>query len=163
MQRRCHAALALVITALAASVSLLPSEARAAPSDPSARLPCVFFNPNLGEYGAEVFRLLRRPGRCTEFRGNKPCHCTESPLTGIHWRNWGSEVATATAEWHYCGSGSCTYRPARLTAHRVRDRCGPVYTRLRMRLPRHRLHGHALPVYRDEFRLPACGGPFDYI
>jgi hypothetical protein len=142
---------------------LAPSGALAADQDPAARIACVAFNPDLGEYGAEVFRLLHRPGECLEYVGNKPCHCTEAPLTGIHWRNWGTAVARATALWHYCGSGVCTYRPAYLIAYRVRDRCGSAYTRLTMRLPRHRLHGHVLPTYRNVFHLPACGRPLEYI
>jgi hypothetical protein len=89
-----------------ATAFLLVPSARSAqsPTDPSARLPCVFFNPSLGEYGASVFRLLHKPGRC-----------------------------------------------------------GPTYTRLRMRLPRHRLHGHLQPIFQSVFKLPACGRPFDYI
>jgi hypothetical protein len=145
---------------LAASVVLLlmPSTAPAQNRDPSARLSCVVLDPDLGEYGELVFEPVRKPTHCTEYVGNQVCHCTEMPLTGIHWHRWGARQATASAMWHYCGSGVCTWRPARLFAYRLRDRCGPAYTRLRIRLPRHRLHGHRQPAYQALIRAPACGG-----
>ncbi|HVO54432.1 MAG TPA: hypothetical protein VMT37_08470 [Solirubrobacterales bacterium] len=158
------AALSVVVAVALATVFAPSAQSRAAAGpDESATLPCVAFNPDLGEYGAYVFRPLHKPARCTEYVGNRPCHCTEAPLTGIHWRHWGSNHAAGVGYWHYCGSGVCTWRRAHLLAYRIDRRCGPTYTRLRMRLPRHRLHGHLQPVYRAVFRLPACGGPFEYI
>jgi hypothetical protein len=162
MMRVRGSTVATIVAALVACL-LLCSAAAQAHSERPARLPCVFFNPDVGEYGASVFRLMHKPTRCVEYVHNKPCHCTEAPLTGIHWHRWGSRRAKGSGFWHYCGSGTCTWRRARLTAFAIRNRCGPVYTRLRMRLPRRWLHGHRLPVYQALFNLPACGGPFDYI
>lgn len=151
-------AAALAVLATLTVLFLLPSAAPAQVRDPSARLSCVVLDPDLGEYGELIFSSLHKPTSCTEYVGNKVCHCTEMPLTGIRWHQWGARRATANAMWHYCGSGVCTWRPARLFAYRLRDRCGPAYTRLRIRLPRHRLHGHLQPAYQTLIKPPACGG-----
>lgn len=148
--------------AVAALVALGAPASAAAAGGPSTRLACVFYNTDLGEYGAFVFRLEHKPSRCLEYTHNKPCHCTETPLTGIRWHRWGAARARGVGYWHYCGSDVCIWRRAKLTAFAIRDRCGPVYTRLRMRLPRRWLHGHRLPVYQGLFHLPACGHPFDF-
>jgi len=151
-----------IVTGLATLTlfALAAGSSAAVPAGRLARLPCVEFDTSLGEYGAYVFELLDKPSSCTEYKGNVPSHATESLLTRIHWRNWGSAKATARATWHYCGMGTCIYRPAHLIAYRVRNRCGePVYTRLRMKLPA----AHRFGTYHVLFRLPACGGAFDYI
>jgi hypothetical protein len=147
--------------AIATFALLAPAASEAHASEPAPRLPCVFYNPDLGQYGAWVFRLLDRPSKCTEYLRNEPCHCTEAPLTGVRWHHWGSRRAVGVGFWHYCGSGACIYRRAHLVASRRRFSCGPVYTRLEMRLPRRTLHGHPLHRTRKLFHLPACGGPFE--
>jgi hypothetical protein len=151
-------------SALVALAAFAPAGAPATLSDSSTRLPCVVFDTNLGEYGAWVFALRHKPNSCTEYRGNKPCHCTESLLTKIRWRQWGSRRAAAKATWHYCGMGTCIYLRAQLLASRKKSTCGdPVYTRLRLKIPRQRDHGHLFGPINELFKLPACGGPFQYI
>jgi hypothetical protein len=60
--------------------------------------------------------------------------------------------------------GNCTYLHARLLGYRIRRTCGePVYTRLRMKLPGHRVYGERFSASQQRFKLPACGGPFRYI
>lgn len=140
-----------------------PASADARRSEPNARIACVTFDSSIGEYGEFVFELVRKPSRCLEYEGEVSCHCTEHPLTGIRWHHWGSQRATANATWHYCGSGVCIYRPARLIASGLRQGCGPVYSRLTMKLPRHRLRHHrVLPRYPTQvFHLPTCPRSFD--
>lgn len=153
-----------IATALLALTAFGPGTASAAPSDASARLPCAVFDTSQGEYGAYVFNLRHKPRSCTEYKGNEPCHCTESLLTRIRWHHWGSRRAAAEATWHYCGMGTCIHLRAWLVASRLRSICGaPVYTRLRLRIPRQRDKGHLYGASNTLFQLPACGGVFDYI
>jgi hypothetical protein len=126
------------------------------------RLPCAVYDTSIGEYGAFVFRLKKKPRACVEYVGNKPCHCTEAPLTRIRWHHWGAPVARATATWHYCGMGTCIYRRAHLIAFRIRRTCNaPVYTGLRMFLPAHGRGPDFSHPIREHFRLPACPTVFD--
>ena len=119
-------------------------------------LPCAEFDP-----GAErtVFRLVAQPEHCTEYRANRPIHAAENLLTSIRWRNWGAATATATATWHYCGTGACLYRPARLSAYSKQFDCGhQVYTRLLMIVPPYHTQGEAFSGFEEVFHLPGCGG-----
>jgi hypothetical protein len=147
-------ALTLVLSGLGFAVSTAPAAAK---TEQDARLACVEFDTDIGEYGASVFRLREKPSACTEYVGNKPCHCTEAPLTRIRWHHWGAPVARATATWHYCGMGTCIYRRAHLIAFRLRHTCGvPAYTGLRMFLPAHGRGPEFSHPIREHFRLPAC-------
>lgn len=153
-----------LLLGIAALTVLLLAPASSDAASREARIACAEFDTALGEYGAYVFELRKKPTACTHYRGNHPCHCTESPLTQIKWKHWGSARSTATATWHYCGMGICVYRPARLRASRLKGACGTsTYTQLRMWLPRHRSRGHSYPPVREKFQLPACETVFDYI
>jgi hypothetical protein len=143
-------------------VAFASSSALGAPPERNARIPCTNYNTELGEYGAYVFQLRHKPTHCVQYEGNRPCHCTESQLTRIRWRNWGGAHATARATWRYCGMGLCINLRASLVASRMQHRCGPVYTRLRMRVPGQRDKGRMYDGFRDVFRLPACRSVFDY-
>jgi hypothetical protein len=151
------------IVALLCGLVGLAACAPSASAAPPTWLPCADYDTDIGEYGAWVFQLRERPSKCTHYRGNVPCHCTEAPLTGIRWRHWGSQRTAASATWHYCGMGTCIYRPASLVAYRLRESCGqPVYTRLRMKLPESHRRGYRYPAANVLFKLPACPGVFDY-
>lgn len=129
-------------------------------SDARTLVPCTAFDPSLGQYGADVFRLRYKPRRCVEYVHNIPDHAHEAYLVKIRWHRWAAKRANATATLRYCGMGTCTNRPARLLAYRRRLACGKyVYTRMRMSLPRHAGYSKL----RRVFRLPGCGGPFSYI
>lgn len=158
MGGRLQAAIVALLCGLAGLAICAPSASAA-----ETWLPCADYDTDIGEYGAWVFQLRKRPTRCTHYRGNEPCHCTEAPLTGIRWKRWGSDRSSASATWHYCGMGTCIYRPASLTAYRVRESCGqPVYTRLRMKLPAVRRGTRRYPAANVLFKLPSCPGVFDY-
>jgi hypothetical protein len=89
----------------------------------------------------------KRPSRCVVFRHNRGDHADDVDLRKIHWRHWGASKATAKATSVYLGMGHSVRTPARLTASRLRQKCGHrAYTRLR--------------VYRNgtvtRLRPPAC-------
>jgi hypothetical protein len=149
----------LFLTALLAGAWSSTSEALA--DAHSARLPCAEYDTSIGEYGAYVFRLRHKPKACVEFKGNEPAHVFENRLKRIKWHRWGAARTTATATWYYCGMGRCFFRRAFLVASRIEETCGlPVYTFLKMRLPRARSHGQRLPAYQGHFNLPACSTVF---
>ena len=123
-----------------------------------ALLPCAEFDPSAVR---TVFRLVAKPDHCTEYRDNMPIHAAENLLTSIQWHNWGASAttATATATWHYCGMGTCVYRPARLSAYHKQFACGhQVYTELLMVVPPYEFRGEYLHGFQDVFHLPGCGG-----
>jgi hypothetical protein len=134
----------------------------AASSSQVARLPCVGYDSGIGEYGAFVFRLKEKPRACVEFKGNKPCHCTEANLVRIHWRHWGARAARATATFRFCATGTCVHRRAHLIAFRKRFTCHvPVYTRLRLFVAAHGRGPDSPRPFRGHFSLPACPTVFD--
>lgn len=127
-----------------------------------ARIPCATYDESVGQYGGSVFRLRKHPRSCVQYKGNSPCHCTESNLIRLRWRHWGSRVTTARGIWWYCGMGACIKRRAKLRASRQRNVCGTwTYTLLRMKLAPTVFQGRYIPKEKQVFRLPACETVFD--
>lgn len=139
--------LSLVILVIVGTL-LVPARGAAARE---ARLACVGYDEDLGEYGTYLFRLRERPRTCTEYIARRVDHADELWLVQARWRKWGHRRTRATAKSRYCGMGSCTNTPAQLEASGLYDRCGVfTYTRLRVAIPKYH--------YERTLHLHACGG-----